>query len=174
MDASANGSYGEYRLVLERNGGEIYNQPFTQNIGGINLSNYTGINFSSYLDCPAEYTVSIIGDNYPDCPSEKIHSQNFYVYDISNPLCDYYFSVSPNPSNGNFVINFENKIKEKSYVYISDRFGSNKIEIISKNTEIEGKFSKSVNLDYLKEGIYNITLEREKTKPSTKIISIIK
>lgn len=174
MDASANGSYGVYRLVIERNGGEIYNQPFTQNIGGINVSNYTGINFSSYLDCPVEYTVSIIGDNYPDCPSVKIHSQNFYVYDISNPLCDYFFSVSPNPNNGNFVISIDSKVKEKSYIYITDKYGLNKITILNKDTEIDGLFEKSVNLDYLKTGIYYISLEREFSKPIIKIISILK
>ncbi len=174
LDASANGTYGDYRLIIERNGGPIYDQPFTQNVNGLNLSNYTGINFSAYQDCPAEYTVIMRGDNFPECPSEHTYLQNFYVYDISNPLCGYNFMVTPNPNNGNFNITYNVKNKEKVHIYLTNKYGMNKIDIVKKGTEVEGDFKMSLNFDQLQPDIYFITLQRENGKSIKKSITIVK
>ncbi len=172
FDDTGNGIYGAYNLRILKNGSLVYDQPHSQIGASVNLSNLTGIDFSAFADPPREYTVILVGNNFPECPSEKSYSRTFYVHDFENPMCGYYFSVAPNPNNGNFTIEYRSIKKEKVTIYLMDSQGEIIYTIVPKFTDTEGLLLRSVNVTHLKAGVYFVIVKKDNGQMFKKAVTI--
>ena len=113
---------------------------------------------------------------------------NLYSYAPNNEVAEYYFddlfledlsgvgieeevlnpimNVYPNPSTGNFTLNYDDMSMENATITLVDILGKT---IYSKKMSVTGKGSLPFNLD-LRNGVYFITIEGNNTKMTKKII----
>ncbi|MCX6296680.1 MAG: T9SS type A sorting domain-containing protein [Bacteroidetes bacterium] len=78
------------------------------------------------------------------------------------------FTISPNPSNGQFELSFEQPLADDKTIEISDLLGS--IVFTEKLMHFSGSYRKQIDLTSLNKGIYIIELKGNNTNSTKKIL----
>lgn len=144
---------------------------------GTTLTSSTASSYQWYLDLQEipgatnqTYTTTQSGDyfvivNNSECPSEIVTVTGTGVLQL-NENC--FFTVYPNPNNGNFTVAFE-VLKTDTYVLqLVNALG----ELVSKDilTDFQGKYSKQFTIEGLSQGIYMIHLTGSNSDLAKKVI----
>lgn len=116
------------------------------------------------------YTVTQTGDfcvivNGGGCPSNKITIAVVGINELDN---DCFFSVYPNPNDGNFFVSFEVPEKNTYTLKVINVIGA----LIYQETleNFEGKYLKQMNFENFAKGVYMINLSNPESEIVKKII----
>ncbi len=98
-----------------------------------------------------------------------VNSKNFTIQkDLANTSFDFSnFSLYPNPSKGNFNIQFDSSTSNDIKILVHDLRGRNVFENNYNNT---GTFNQNISLDYVQKGMYLVTVQDGERRIVKKIL----
>jgi hypothetical protein len=126
----------------------------------INLNTTLGMNFSTV----GNYTITLYGDNFPNCPGEVIWVESLTVISSTDPQCRKGGGilrmagiVTPNPSQGSFSINYELTQTSDISMMLIDPIGNLVKMLLPMGKQPVGVIQKDFQMN-LQPGLYQILI----------------
>jgi len=105
-------------------------------------------------------TYSLSSSNFFNTKNAKIGVEEIKMHDIN-------LSIFPNPNNGQFTIKINSNTQKRVNLMVFNNLGS---MVASEQLNVDGAFSKTIDLSYLSKGIYYLRLQTSDDVVMRKVI----